>query len=294
MTRLLPALLLAALVAAPGPAARSETPDFTRTPVLFVHGHGLSSSDWQPLIAHLVAAGYPREYLHAVDIVPNTMANAAAAESVIAPAATALLARAKAFADSHGRRGLTTGQLDIVGHSMGAVSSRWYAARLRPDLVRTWIALAGANHGTDALCPYRDPAAREMCPAFATSARTHALQAALNGPGADESPYGLGADAPGVRTVPADGRRRVLYLTVRVEPDAWIQPARSAALDGAGGAAIAVPAGVPARETSPGNFRFEAAVVHDSLLQHPDLHRLVAAMLAARDGASVARPAVRF
>ena len=282
---LLPGMLVLAGLAW-GSAASSEPPDYARTPVLFVHGHGLSSADWRPLIEHLTRIGYPREYMYGVDIVPNTMANVPAATAVIAPAADSLLARAKTAAQRAGYRGEVPLRLDIVSHSMGAVSSRWYAAKLRPDLVRTWIGLAGANHGTQALCPFRDEASREMCPAFATNARTHALQAALNGAeGAwvDETPYGLGLDRPGVPRIAADGTRGILYLTVRVEPDSWIQPERSALLDGAGGVPIRVPASVPVRETSPGNFLFEENVGHDPLLYHPDLMRLVAAMLAARD-----------
>jgi len=266
--------------------ASAEPPDYTRTPVLFVHGHGLSSADWQPLIEHLTGFGYPREYLHAVEIVPNTMANARAAKSVIAPAADTLLVAANAAARRAGYRGEVPRRLDIVSHSMGVVSSRWYAAKLRPEVVRTWIGLAGSNHGTQALCPLQDEASREMCPAFAANARTHPLQVALNGTeGArvDETPYGLGPDRPGVPRVPPDGTRSILYLTVRVEPDSWIQPERSALLDGAGGVPIRVPAGVPVQETSPGNFLFLERVGHDPLLHHPDLMRFVAAVLAARD-----------
>ena len=162
MTRAFPSWLLPAMSLlvglAWGSAASSEPPDYARTPVLFVHGHGLSSADWRPLIEHLAVSGYPREYLHAVDIVPNTMANARAATSVIAPEAEALLARAEAAARRAGYSGKVSRRLDIVSHSMGVVSSRWYAAKLRPDLVRTWIGLAGANHGTQALCPFRDEA----------------------------------------------------------------------------------------------------------------------------------------
>ena len=269
-----------------GSAASSEPPDYARTPVLFVHGHGLSSADWRPLIEHLTRIGYPREYMYGVDIVPNTMANVPAATAVIAPAADSLLARAKTAAQRAGYRGEVPLRLDIVSHSMGAVSSRWYAAKLRPDLVRTWIGLAGANHGSQVACPFRDEASREMCPAFATNARTHPLQVALNGTeGArvDETPYGLGRDRPEVARIPSDGRHSILYLTVRVEPDSWIQPESSAVLDGAGGVPVTVPAGVPAEETSPGNFLFRARVGHDPLLNHPDLMRLVAAMLAVRD-----------
>src|SRR3989440_9989782 len=101
---LLPAMLLLGGLAW-GAAAGSEPPDYARTPVLFVHGHGLSSADWQPLIGYLVGIGYPREYLHAVDIVPNTMANVPAATSAIAPAAPAHLAQANAASQRGGYRG---------------------------------------------------------------------------------------------------------------------------------------------------------------------------------------------
>jgi pimeloyl-ACP methyl ester carboxylesterase len=276
-----------------GSACSSEPADYARTPVLFVHGLGQSSAVWRSLIEYLAAARYPRDYLYGVDIVPSTMTNVRAAESVLAPAADRLLATARRAAQRAGFRGELPRRVDVVSHSMGAVSSRWYAAKLRPDLVRTWVGLAGANHGTESLCSWVDEASREMCPAFATNARTHAVQVALNGAAGawvDETPYGLGPDRPGVPRIAADGARNILYLTVRVEPDRWIQPERSALLDGAGGVPLDIPAGVPAQETSPGNLLFRARVEHDPLLDHPDLLRLVAALLAARDGAA-GRPA---
>jgi pimeloyl-ACP methyl ester carboxylesterase len=297
MRRTLPSWPLAALPLllvglASGSACSWETPDYSRTPVLFVHGLGQSSVVWRSMIAHL-ATGYPRDYLSGVNIVPSTMTNARAAATVLAPAADSLLARARAAARRGGYRDEPPRRIDIVAHSMGTLSSRWYAAKLRPDLVRTWIGLAGANHGTQSICSWHDEASLEMCPAFATNAQTHALQVGLNGTdGAwvDETPYGLGPDRPGAPRVPADGTRSILYLTVRLEPDRWIQPERSALLDGAGGVPLSIPAGVPAEETSPGNLLFRARVEHDPLLNHPDLLRLVAALLAVRDGAT-ARPA---
>src|SRR2546430_10730346 len=183
-----------------GSAASSEPPDYTRTPVLFVHGHGLSSADWRPLIEHLTQIGSARGSLGGGDVVPNAMANVPAATSVIAPAADSLLARAKTAAQRAGYRGEVPRRLDIVSHSMGAVSSRWYAAKLRPDLVRTWIGLAGANHGSQAACAFRDEASREMCPPLATNARAHGVVVALNGTyGAwvDETRFGLGLDGRG-------------------------------------------------------------------------------------------------
>jgi hypothetical protein len=262
----------------------AQAPDYSRTPVLFVHGHGLSSGIWNDMIAYLVNDGYPREYLHAVDIVPNTMANVQAATRVLAPAVESLLANAEAAARDAGYQGQVAQRVDIVSHSMGAVSSRWYAAKLRPDRVRVWISLAGANHGTDALCPFSDEAAREMCPAFATSIAQNAVQVNLNGtPSApvDESPYGISVDRAGITRIPPDSGREILYISIRIEPDVWIKPESSAFLDGAGDVSITVPQDVPVVETSSGNYLFTGGAGHDDLPQHSDLIRFVAILLSS-------------
>jgi pimeloyl-ACP methyl ester carboxylesterase len=254
--------------------------DYRRTPVLFVHGHGLTSETWSHMRVDLAQRGYPGEYLEAVDIVPNTMANARAAETVIAPGVERLLARAQTAARRAGAPADDPTRVDLVAHSMGAVGARWYAAKLRPDRVRTWIAIAGANHGTEALCPYRDDAAREMCPAFAS----RGIQAALNGTAdspLDETPFGLGTDRPGTLRIPPDGTRTISYITVRIDPDPWITPARSALLDGAGGLDLALPRDLPVIETSPGNYLFRRQVSHDPLPEHAELIRFVALVLTA-------------
>lgn len=195
-------------------------------PILFVHGHGANRSVFDPAIDYLRAAGYPPEYLMAVDLKPNTGPNAPAAERQIAPSVADLVARTG---------GGPAAKVDIVAHSMGALSGRWYTARLRPDRVRTLVTVAGANHGTDALCQPADPGSLELCPAYAADP-AHAVQAGLNGvPGTprDETPYGRGVDSPGVPTVAPTNEREIRYVTVRIEPDKWITPARSAKLDGA-------------------------------------------------------------
>jgi hypothetical protein len=130
-----------------------------------------------------------------------------------------------------------------------------------------------------------------MCPAFAGDAKRHPLQVALNGTAAtpvDETPYGLGRDRDGVRSVPADPGRSIWYVTVRIEPDAWIKPERSALLDGAGGIGVAMPDGVRAIETSAGNYRLLERTDHDSLLSNPSLLRLVSMLLTARDAVEAA------
>lgn len=268
-------------------SAAERAPDYHRHPVLLIHGHGLGPEDWTRLVAYLQSHGYPREYLYAPTIVPNTMGNIRAATGVIAPAAEALLARSARAAE---RAGLVhkPRKIDIVGYSMGAVSGRWYATKLRPERVRTFVALAGSNHGTDALCPYADPGGREMCPAFSGDREANRVQVELNGTAAepiDETPYGVGKDRPGVRSVAPDVHRRIAYFTVRIEPDPWIKPEHSALLDGAGGVMLDLPGDLPVRETAPGNFLFLGRhsalrrVDHSSLLEHPDLHRLMTVVL---------------
>lgn len=256
--------------------------DWSRTPLLFVHGHGLDASCWTSVIQALIADGYPREFLHAVDIVPHTMPNVRAAETVLAPAVERLIERAGYAAREAGVHPPT--QVTLVCHSMGAVSGRWYAARLRPERVRTWISIAGANHGTDAVARFRDEAAQELSPAFGTLPSNQVLLD-LNGPTSatvDETPYGLGKDRPGAASIPADPMRGILYLTVRIEPDAWIQPERSAVLDGAGGLPCLLPIGIDSTEGPPGNYLLRGVTDHDAMLQHPQLIRLVRALLAAR------------
>jgi len=55
-------------------------PDFTKTPIFFVHGYGLSASSWNTMISSLIDAEYPPEYLEAIQLVPDDGANIPAAE----------------------------------------------------------------------------------------------------------------------------------------------------------------------------------------------------------------------
>jgi pimeloyl-ACP methyl ester carboxylesterase len=278
------------LLGAASGRAVAVAPDYTRAPVLFVHGHGESAGYWDDLMRYLVAQGYPRDYLYAVTIHPNTMANDRAASAVLAPAVEKLLARAHESAAS--QRVAAPGKVDLIGHSMGAVSSRWYTSRLHPERVRRWVSLAGANHGTDVLCEFSDDGGRDLCPAFADSLKRNPVQTGLNGTRSaprDETPYGLGTDRREVARVASDPTRRIAYYTIRIEPDDWIKPERSAVVDGAGGLALRIPHDIPVRETSPGNYLFHGKdshsrpVDHTTLLFHSGLHRLVWLILSATD-----------
>ena len=258
-----------------------DTFDDTLTPVLFVHGHGLSSATWQPLVDYLHRHGYPEEYLSAVQITPNRMANISAAETAIAPAVDRLLTQAVELAEKNGVN--LPKKVDIVSHSMGAMSSRWYAAKIHPEKVRRWISIAGANHGSNALCQHTDDGAGDLCPAYAKTVAQSEIQLELNGtPKApiDETPYGIGDDTAGVESIPAEAHRRIAYFTVRLAEDEWIVPADSATLSGAGGIYVEIPDGIS--EAAVGNFLLDGdSEGHMSILHSERVQGLILRLLTA-------------
>jgi pimeloyl-ACP methyl ester carboxylesterase len=248
--------------------------DYTKTPVFFVHGYGCTADYWQPMISYLKKFSYPPEYLKAIQLYPSNGSNIEAAEKQIAPAIEELLESInKYLAKEHsGIRAKL--KVDLVSHSMGAASARWYAVRVHPDRVRVWLSLAGANHGTDALCEYSGKGADEMCPAYARRKGESLIQYLLNGApniaDVDETPYGIGKDSPGVNSVFADKTSAILYVTIRLPQDRWIKPEDSAVLDGSGGVSIPILEKMRARETSSGNILISRPVGHDRLIK--DLH----------------------
>lgn len=250
-----------------------------RRPVLFVHGSGLAPDSWREMMSAFRARGYPAESLHAVRLVPDDGSNIRAAERFIQPAVRELL-------DGARRRARAAGctpppKVDIVAHSMGAVSARWYVARIDARRVHTLVGIAPANHGTDALCGHAGDGNRELCPAFADGADKSPVQVALNGTRAkpvDETPYGHGPDAPGRPRIAPTDSSAIYYWTIRIDPDEWIKPASSAVLDGAGGRnAPPLPDGV--RESPAGNFVWPGSIRHDDLPRDPRLIDFVLKLL---------------
>jgi pimeloyl-ACP methyl ester carboxylesterase len=261
--------------------------DYTKNPLFLVHGYGMSAKSWQPLITYLKEkSGYPSQFLRAIQLVPNDDSNIHAAENQIKPAIEVFLKDVNEFlAQNHPNIPQKT-KINLISHSMGGLSSRWYTAKVRPDRVRKWISLAGANHGTNDVCPLRfiSPGADDLCPAYAKNEQESFVQYSLNGapkvPDVDETPYGLGGDSTGVASIPPGENRRVLYITISTTDDEWIDPDDSVSLDGAGGLEIPIPPDLPAKIISSGNILMTNGVRHDSMLQDSDTMKLVGIILS--------------
>jgi pimeloyl-ACP methyl ester carboxylesterase len=257
--------------------------NYKKKPVLFVHGAGLTSKTWDKMIDSFIRSGYPPSYLYAVDIIPRHESNITAAQKFIKPAVEKLLKDANRTANEADAQ-IRHFKVDIVAHSMGAVSSRYFAAKIAPEKVNTWISIAGSNHGTDALCPYKNEGLgnQEMCPAFARSSTQNPLQVALNGTfhvPVDETPYGFGKDRnPDVR-VPPDRNRSIAYYSIYIEPDRWIKPENSALLEGAGGQSPILENISIFEETISGNYMFNKNVQHDFLPKNTDIINFVLILL---------------
>lgn len=266
------------------PIKESAQADYTKTPIFFVHGHGCYASFWNPMISYLTKSGYPPQYLKAVSLSPKDGSNINAAKEQIAPAVKEFLESINEYIKKEHPEIQAKTKVDMISHSMGALSSRWYAARIRPERLRVWLSLAGANHGSDPCCESSGQGADDMCPAFAKTSEESLIQYVLNGAphvaDIDETPYGIGKDSPGVVRVMPDEIRQIAYFTIRVDSDKAIKPEESAILDGTGGIDITIPAKVRAKETSPGNILMIESLHHDGMLKDKNVMQLVKIILA--------------
>ena len=154
-TRALASALLAATVAATGlvgtaaPASGQSAAD----PILFVHGWNSSASAWNTMIDRFVAAGYPRNRMLATTYNSN-QSNATIANQVRDAVASL-------------RASTGAARVDIVTHSMGGLSSRYYLKNLGgTGVVDDWVSLGGPNHGTSTayLCYLFSAGCRDMIP----------------------------------------------------------------------------------------------------------------------------------
>ncbi len=106
-------------------------------PILFVHGYGGSTENFCTMIDGFRADGWTDNELYAYNY--SFVTSYATDAEEIRGQVDAILARTGAV------------HVDIIGHSAGSVSSRYYIKNLGgASKVDAWVSLAGPNHGTDA------------------------------------------------------------------------------------------------------------------------------------------------
>ena len=128
-------IALVGVVAAPAVAARVRRTSARPDPVLLVHGFRGASGGWHALEASLRAHGYRASEIDAIDY-DSDASNVDIARD-IAREADALRARTGAP------------RIDVVTHSMGAISSRYWMDHLGGAAeVAAFVSLAGVNEGT--------------------------------------------------------------------------------------------------------------------------------------------------
>src|SRR5574341_1556413 len=104
-------------------------------PILFVHGYTSNASAWDNMKSRFVADGWESNRLFAYTF-SSTKSNASIAQDVAARV-------------NEIRAATGAAKVDIISHSMGGLSSRYYIKFLGGvNYVDDWVSLAGPNHGT--------------------------------------------------------------------------------------------------------------------------------------------------
>ena len=121
------------------PAADAAPP--ARVPIVFVHGINGSAADWATMRGRFVAEGWPETSLVARTFADPKMGCNTANASTVAGWVEEL--RAKTGAP----------QVDVVSHSMGTLSTRWFLHELGGVAkVRRFVSLGGMHHGLKEPC----------------------------------------------------------------------------------------------------------------------------------------------
>ncbi|MET9469037.1 triacylglycerol lipase [Streptomyces sp. NPDC006544] len=145
------------------PAHASNTPD----PVVFVHGWNSDGSTWNTMADRFRSHGWPADHLDQWTY-PTFQSNVTIAAQLATEIDRVLAATGAA-------------KVDLVTHSLGALSSRYYLKNLGGDAkVDAWVSLAGPNHGTGTARWCGGPSCTEMRPG---SAFLNALNAGDETPG---------------------------------------------------------------------------------------------------------------
>jgi triacylglycerol lipase len=106
-----------------------------RDPILFVHGWNSSASTWNTVVSRFAADGWTSAELNTWSY--NTAQSNATTAQQLATKVNSVLAATGAA------------KLDLISHSMGGLSTRYYVKNLGGGAkVDEFISLAGPNHGT--------------------------------------------------------------------------------------------------------------------------------------------------
>jgi triacylglycerol lipase len=170
-------------------------PELKHDPILFVHGYGGNSSNWDTMKSRFLADGWQDFELYSYNY--SFISSNATTAAEIRDQVNSIISRTGAT------------KVDIIAHSMGSISSRYYLKNLGGDSkIDAWVSLAGPNHGTDYVenqnCTFTP--CKEIIPGSA-------FLIALNG----------GDETPGL----------VRYATWRSPCDTTINPDESVILSGA-------------------------------------------------------------
>ena len=146
MRRCLLGLIAAAVVLVPAATASA------REPILFVHGFSGAAWNWDMMVGRFAADGYPASELRAMSY-NSAQPNATTAQEV-----------SQEVQELRADTGAV--KVDIVSHSMGGLSSRFYLRNLGGSAaVDEWVSIGGPNHGTwTALACSVLASCREMVP----------------------------------------------------------------------------------------------------------------------------------
>lgn len=119
-----------------GPDTRSTVLVTTRNPILFVHGWNSSGATWFTMIDRFKADGYSDTELFNWSYY-SAQSNAVTAQELSSKVDEILSATGAS-------------KVDIVTHSMGALSTRYYIKNLGGgSKVDDFVSLGGPNHGTN-------------------------------------------------------------------------------------------------------------------------------------------------
>jgi triacylglycerol esterase/lipase EstA (alpha/beta hydrolase family) len=138
--------LLLSLSLSPTPAQAA-----THNPVVFVHGLSSDASSWDDWISDFEADGYSSSELYAISY-DWSQSNATTAQELATEVKNVLT-----------KTGAS--KVDLIVHSMGALSSRYYLKSLGgTSYVDDFVSVAGVNHGTSVAswCAWLYTSCKEM------------------------------------------------------------------------------------------------------------------------------------